>query len=86
MKLLTRLANYRITTIPPKNVKDVEGAMQEIKHDAAAAHALMRAIHNRIDRARDAGEPDAARRLECIIQYADEIMREWGFDSGEVPE
>lgn len=41
-------------------------------HDAAAAHALMHALS------------ECARNRQWILNRASELMREWGFDSGEV--
>lgn len=53
----------------------VNGSADEIEHDAAAAHALMMAME----------EFDGAEyQRDYILHRADELMREWGFDSGEV--
>lgn len=50
---------------------------EDVDHDAAAAHALMQAIAEY--------ESDYLVWRPCnILNRADEIMREWGFDSEEM--
>lgn len=51
---------------------DMHGEDQ-IEHDAAAAHALMRAIESHCGRNTD----------YMVLARADEIMAGWGFDTGE---
>ena len=52
-------------------VDHIEGS--EVDHDAAAAHALMQAIEIIME------EPETHE----IIGLASELMRSWGFDTGE---
>ena len=80
MKLRTRTATYASTTLPPKDVKDIEGTLAEFKHDAAAAHALMQAISEAESEDDEFPNTYAAH----IRLRADELMREWGF--GEAAE
>lgn len=50
-----------------------------LKHDAAAAHALMQAIEEFWESPDGGGhEFDGVR---CVQERADELMREWGFES-----
>ena len=50
----------------------------DVDHDAAAAHALLRSIEDFTDKIYSS----YARGL--IEKRADELLRSWGFDSGEV--
>lgn len=50
-----------------------------LKHDAAAAHALMEALERWAAR-----RADHASYADHLLGHADEIMAQWGFDSGEV--
>ena len=52
-------------------------------HDAACAHALMQA-QDEFWKQDDLGDLDARDAVEMIGVRADELLREWGFDSGEV--
>ena len=58
----------------------IEGS--EVDHDAACAHALMLA-QDEFWKQDDLGELDARDAVEMIGVRASELMREWGFDSGE---
>jgi len=49
------------------------------EHDAAAAHALMKAIEMLQADWEGYGEPSPS----SAVLMADELMREWGFDTGE---
>ena len=49
-----------------------------INHDAAAAHALMMAIERWAAR-----RVDHALYADHLLGHADELMAQWGFDSGE---
>jgi hypothetical protein len=50
-----------------------------LEHDAACAHALMLAMGG----IRSEWVPDGPPILSEIVTRADELLREWGFDSGE---
>lgn len=52
-------------------------------HDAAAADALMLAIANKRMACSDREQHDVCVALDTVIRYADELMAEWGFDTGE---
>jgi hypothetical protein len=52
-----------------------------LEHDAACAHALMLAIENRVQRAEDNNHLQEQVTLRGIKRFADELMREWVFDS-----
>jgi len=58
----------------------IEGS--EVDYDAAAAHALMRALSERLGVSTN--DECAGNVVTWIKLRADEIMAEWGFDSGEV--
>jgi hypothetical protein len=49
------------------------GVLDKLEHDAAAAHALWLSLH----------QLDAGPR-KWVEDDADELMKQWGFDSGEV--
>ena len=46
-----------------------------LEHDAAAAHALMQAIQNRIHAAEDRCDNTTILAMNGVLNYADEIMR-----------
>jgi hypothetical protein len=50
------------------------GDDEDMSHDAACAHALMRAMVNYMN----------PLKRQAVLDRADELMREWGFDSVEV--
>lgn len=54
-----------------------------IHHDAAAAHALMRA-QDEFWKQDDLEDLDARDAVEMIGVRADELMREWGFEQERV--
>jgi hypothetical protein len=53
-----------------------------LEHDAACAHALMRA-QDEFWKQDDLDGLDARDAVEMIGVRADELMAEWGFDSGQ---
>lgn len=72
MKLRTEIVGPDSTSAhpyPAARVDDDDG--QDYLHDAAAAHALIQAMH----------DINTARSLPAIrvIRQADELMRQWGF-------
>ncbi len=56
--------------------------VNQLEHDAAAAHALMMA-QDEFWKQDDLGSLDARDAVEMIGVRADELMQQWGFDTGE---
>lgn len=55
---------------------DVAGD-EQLEHDTAAAHALMQAINDSVD------SNSSRARADALIAKADELMRQWGFESND---
>lgn len=70
MKLKTTVAEDGLVTLDGDS--NMSGDDQ-LEHDAAAAHALMQAM-----------DEVGGHTTKFIQIRADTILREWGFDSGEV--
>lgn len=86
MKLKTEMVDSLSSEQGHKHVPDKHFASDSF-HDAAAAHALIQAM----DRVSSQVTFHTMTNRECVSQVLDavrgtasELMREWGFDSGEV--
>lgn len=79
MKLRTEMVGPDSTSEGPYPAARVSDDGQDYLHDAAAAHALMQSIQNRMDRSMDNQDARDKVKLVGVLHYADELMREWGF-------
>ena len=77
MKLKTKMTGPDSTSSHPYPACADDG--QYYLHDAAAAHALMQAIQNRMVRSMDNSDERDKIKLAGVLHYADELMREWGY-------
>jgi hypothetical protein len=76
MKLKTEL-EYVTDSIKPSKIP--RGSYNERTYDAAAAHALMQAIQEFWKKPNDL-DSDAVYEVRWILNRADEIMREFGYE------
>ena len=56
----------------------VDATDENLIHDTAVAHALMEALERWAAR-----RADHASYVDHLLGHADEIMAQWGFDTGE---
>jgi hypothetical protein len=75
MKLRTEMTGPDSTSEGPYPAARVDDDGQDYLHDAAAAHALMRAVNHV-----DSPYQGLTHQAQWILRRADELMAEWGFD------
>ena len=79
MKLRTEMVGPDSTSEGPYPAARVSDDGHDYLHDAAAAHALMRA-QDEFWKQDDLDGLDARDAVEMIGVRADELMRQWGFE------
>lgn len=68
---------------PFAHIPYVAGSQADMEHDAACAHALVRAIREWWDKPDDGQIADGA--VSEVERRAAELMREWGFEGKVAP-
>lgn len=87
MKLKTEMVEPDSTSVGPYPAARVSDDGQDYLHDAACAHALMRALGHVRSSAESKDTPERRMVLRLLNGVDAEVnarMLEWGFDSGEV--